>query len=580
MKEIIRKNYKKFIFAGLALVAVIAISRYFYARPGEKNAQKKDVKTVGVAELKSVSSQDELAVQGVVKADSKVDVVAMANGTVKRFDLKIGGKVLANQPVAELYDNVLLTNLMNAGVNASNVSQNYLNASKVADESVNQAKLGLSRAEEGVVAAEIGVKSAKDAQANSRSLIEKNRLDIRGNAAIACSNFLNTIESYLDQANYLIKAEGNEQLPGVSLTLSAEDGQSLVDAKTYYLAAKRRYDSLSRKNIAPDESMNAINEILKNLDETKKLADKVVDVLEATVPHSQFTESALSAQKASFAGLRSTIINTQTAAQGTMQSLQNFELTSKQQLDGASNAVKAAESQLAQAKLALDSSRSGAAGAEKSRQQQLDLARTSLDGAQGQYRLLSEQADDLTVKAPIAGEVTAKLVEIGTEVRIGQKIAEISKVDSVKIIASLGPEDALRIKLGQSVTVNGRFKGVVNQVNPAADPSSKKIQVEVVYDNKNKDFIPETLVDLSLPLKPVGPSGSGVYRLPLKVLTIGQNENFIFIAENGRAKKINITLDRIDGESAYVRTDLPGDTKVIIDGNKMLEDGEEITIER
>lgn len=580
MQKISRKNTVLLGLGGVAVLAAVILGRAFFKAPTEKSKNTPSLKPVKAVELRTVSAQDGINVQGTVKAVNKVDVVALANGTVKQFDLKVGDQVFMNQPLAGLYDAVLMTNLLNANINANNVAQNYQNTGKVSDEAVKQSQLSLSRAQESLVGAEVGLKSAKDSFENAKSLIEKNRIDIKSNAVVAYANYLNTINSYLDQADYIIKAEGSEQLAGISLTLAAKNSQSLADAKADYLIVRNRYDALANKTPTIETAAASIGEVVTNLKEAKKLADDMVEVLSSTVPHSQFSEAALSAQKASFTGLRSMIINTQAAAQATLQSLENFELSSKQQLDGTANAVKAAESQLAQAHLALDSARAGLSGSEKSKQQQLDLTRTSLDNAQGQYQLLSEQASDLTIRAPIDGELTGKMIEVGTEVRIGQRIAEISKVDSVKIVASLSPEDAGRIRLGQEVTINGKFKGIINLINPTADVANKKIQVEAVYDNQDKALIAETLVDLTIPLKPAGPSGSGVYRLPLKVLTISQNENYIFVVDQGKAKKVNVTLDRIEGESAYVRTDLPGNAMIIVDGNKLLEDGELIILEK
>ncbi|NTU98908.1 HlyD family efflux transporter periplasmic adaptor subunit [Candidatus Falkowbacteria bacterium] len=574
-------NKKNIVLAACLLAAVIgaiAVNGY-YKKKIVQNDPVAVAKQVGVEELGERADQAKLSMQGTVKAASKIDVVALANGTVKFIDFKSGDKITVNQPLAELYDSALMTNLYNASTNVNNVNQNYRNTSMVTDEAIKQAQLGTTRAQEAVAAAEIAAKASKENYENAKAVQVKNGQDIKSNAVVAVGNYLNTINSFLEQANYIIKAEGSEQLPGIDLTLSVRNPGKLIAAKNDYLAAHKRYMQLAKTEINSSNVGSVMNDVVLNLSEAKKLADNMVDVLSATVAHSQFSETALLAQKSSFTGMRSSIVSTQAAAQATNQSLDNFELISKQQLDALANAQRAAENQLSQAKLAQESANAGLSSAQKSRTQQLGLSQSSLDGAQGQYQLLENQADDLTVRAPISGEITAKSVEVGTEVRIGQKLAEISQIDSVKVVIGVSPEDVSLIKLGQKAVINGVVSGAVNQIDPAADSVSKKVKVEIVVDNKDKALIPETLVDVAISVKPRGTSGS-VYKLPLKALTISQNENFIFTIDKDRAKKVAVTLDRVEGEVAVIKTDLSPKTLIIIDGNKLLEDGQSVEIKK
>src|SRR5690349_19110072 len=107
MQKISRKNAVLAILGGAAILAAAILGRAFYKAPAGETASAPTAKAVKAVELKTVSTQDAMNVQGTVKAASKVDVVALANGTVKQFGLKIGDRVSMNQPLAELYDGVL-----------------------------------------------------------------------------------------------------------------------------------------------------------------------------------------------------------------------------------------------------------------------------------------------------------------------------------------------------------------------------------------------------------------------------------------------------------------------------------------
>ena len=127
--------------------------------------------------------------------------------------------------------------------------------------------------------------------------------------------------------------------------------------------------------------------------------------------------------------------------------------------------------------------------------------KTGLDNARSQLSLAQTQAGDLNVKAPIEGKITAKYVEIGTEVQPGQRIAELSQLDMVVIEIEITAEDAMKIQNGQSATIdpkNKKLGGKVSRIYPAADPVSKKVKVEIAFNNQNQDLIPESFITKSL----------------------------------------------------------------------------------
>jgi biotin carboxyl carrier protein len=323
----------------------------------------------------------------------------------------------------------------------------------------------------------------------------------------------------------------------------------------------------------------AIKNSVAGLNRTRVAVDDTVTVLENTIASDTFSESALNAQRANIAALRASVIGTQNAAQANQAALENLDLINKQQTDALANNLRSAESQLNQANLSYDNAVVALANAKKAGEQQLTLSRTSLDGARGQYNLIADQVNDLTIKSPISGQVGGRLVDVGSEVRIGQKLAEVSETGSVKIILGLAVEDAARIKLGAKAIINDKLMGIVNQIDPAADPVSKKIKVEVVFENSKKELTAETLATVKITL--VGNARLGAYfRMPLSVISIGQNENYIFTVEGERAKKVNIELIEVEGEQATIKADLPKDAKVVIEGNKLLEDGDSLAIEK
>ncbi len=564
---------------GLLILGGLLVNGY---RTYERRTTKSVVpapgkKTVKVIPLNQLASAGELTIEGTVKPATRVDVVALTSGTVRQIVAKVGDRVALNQPLVFLHDDITLTNLNNASNNYNNVAQNFSTTRQLTDEGIKQAELGLERARETVASAEIGLKSAQDNYNNGLALQNKGREDLKNNAVTNYYSYLNTINTALTQCNFIIKADGSSQLEGISPTLSVRNPQALTDAKNDYAAAKEKYDALLLAEVTPENATQAVRRAVEGLKSAQRLVDDTVLVLDNTISSNTFSESALNGQRSGFAALRATLIGALTGAQSFLQTLENLDLNYKQQLDALDNGKRSAENQLAQAKIGYDNALATLSATKKSSSQQQTISQITLDNARGQLSIISTQAGDLTVKAPIAGQLTARTVEVGTEVRIGQKVAEVSQADSVKIILGLSPEDANAIKLGEKVKINSKLEGTVNQIDPAADQASKKIKVEVLFDNSKKELIPETLVTVALPISRAA-AGKNILVLPLDAVTISQNENYIFMVADGKAKKTVVELEQIEGDRATVKAELNSGEQVVVEGNKLLEEGDLVEI--
>ncbi|MEI8361466.1 MAG: efflux RND transporter periplasmic adaptor subunit [bacterium] len=517
-----------------------------------------------------------LNAEGTVKAASKIDIIAMTNGSVKNINFKVGDKVETNQPLVSLQDSTLSTNYANSSLNYSNISQNRENINALTNEMLQQSELGIARAKELLNAAQISFDNAQLNINNVKDLQSKNKEDMRNNAIVSIANYNNTINSALDQINTIYGINGY-QLDGLSDTLSVKNSQLLISGKISYQSARDLYTQSSQHNYSAAQAEIALSETINTLTKTKKANDDVISVLAASISSTKFPESSLNLQKTSFNQLRSTLIGSITAAQTNLQALQNINLSNKRELDGLNTSLKAAQNQVYQAELGVTNAVSVLNNSKQSKEQQLLMSKTSLDGAQGQLKLIATQLSDLTVKAPISGQISARTIEIGTEVRAGQKLGEIAQINTVKIMVQLTPEDASLIKIGSTAVISDNLKGVINNISPTADALTKKVQIEIIIDNKDKKLKPETLVTVTLPISS-DKIDTHEFLVPLSAITVTQNETYIFIVNGHQAKKINVELINVDGEQATIRVKLSGKDLLIIDGNKTLKDGDQISI--
>ena len=528
----------------------------------------------------NTNENDTISTVGTVKAEASVDIIALSGGTVRNLFFEVGDKVKQNQLLASLKNVQIATNLATANSGLSNALNSQEQARRIADETVKQAELGIQNALESVQSAEIGLKAAQDNLDNIGILNNKSTEDIKNNAKTTYYSFVNTSNSALNQIEYIIDAEDDgNQLPGIADTLSVKDAQYLNSTRNNYNSAKNKFDEL--KNIDPNNEtiVNDMKQIINLLSLLKTAVDNTINALENTVSYSDLSESTLSLQKTNFTVLRASTVANLNSAELTLQGLENIGLAIEQDTDALENALKSAENQLVLANIGYQNSLVALESAKQGKEQQLIAAQSGVDSAKGQRNLVGSQAADLNLKTPIAGEITRKMVEIGTEVSPGQPVANVAQTDNVKIEISLASEDIYRVNIGQSVNLGKNLVGNISLIAPAADPITRKVKVEIFFNNENKKLIPGTFIDVSIPVEGLEKTHSESFFIPLKAVSITQTQNYVYISQENVAKKISVVTGKTEGALIEIIDGLNNGDILIIDGSKLLEDGNLIKTE-
>jgi hypothetical protein len=156
----------------------------------------------------------------------------------------------------------------------------------------------------------------------------------------------------------------------------------------------------------------------------------------------------------------------------------------------------------------------------------------------------------------------------------------ISKPDSVTIQFYVDSSALPFLETGMPVTFQNTdgqsFTGKITALSSSADDVTKRFLVEAEPDSKNIGFAPGTITDaiLNVSIKPENPLN---ILLPISAVNVGQNSSNIFLDVNGRAKQTDASVVQIKGESAEIKADIPAGSLIIVDGNRLLHDGDFLT---
>lgn len=183
--------------------------------------------------------------------------------------------------------------------------------------------------------------------------------------------------------------------------------------------------------------------------------------------------------------------------------------------------------------------------------------------------------DSHYIVSPISGTVTQRFVSQGDSVSPGQTLAKISKTGLTKVQFFVNKEDFENFKTGMKITINEdgqEIAGIVSRISPQADPTTRRFLIEAKPAEKTSLVI-GNVITVSFEINKT-PSTQGNLILPLSVITVGQNEKYIFILENGKAKKVTVEVVNVLGEAAEIKTSISPDAQIIMNGSKLVQDGD------
>ncbi|MEN9904934.1 MAG: Macrolide export protein MacA [Pseudomonadota bacterium] len=113
-------------------------------------------------------------------------------------------------------------------------------------------------------------------------------------------------------------------------------------------------------------------------------------------------------------------------------------------------------------------------------QASLDAARANLKAAQAAVAIARKSLADTELRAPIGGQVSARLAQNGERVPIDARVLEIVDAGAMEIEATLPPADALELRVGQMAewSVEGMAQAAparVARISPSVQAGSRSL---------------------------------------------------------------------------------------------------------
>lgn len=212
-----------------------------------------------------------------------------------------------------------------------------------------------------------------------------------------------------------------------------------------------------------------------------------------------------------------------------------------------------------------------------------DLA--TLDSAKAQVTAQQALIDKKTIKAPFAGHLGIRQVDLGQYLNAGTAIVTLQQLDTLYVDFNL-PENALpKISVGQKVTAgveaqgNANFEGEITSVNAKVDEATRNIQVRATFKNADRKLLPGMFARLTID---TGAPESFV-TLPQTAITYNPYGNTVYVidstdASKPVAKQTFVTTGAMRGDQVALLSGVKEGDEVVTSGQVKLRNGAAVII--
>lgn len=190
-------------------------------------------------------------------------------------------------------------------------------------------------------------------------------------------------------------------------------------------------------------------------------------------------------------------------------------------------------------------------------QQKVTLCRTlplTAQAANARAALAAQSVGDGVIRAPFAGVVAERFIEVGQYVRQDSKVATIVSLDPIRLELAV-PEaevsrvaEGARVSFGVSAWPGQPFAGTIRFVSGVVRASTRDLVVEALVENADRRLMPGMFADVELAV-----GSEALPSVPRGAVLTGREHPRLFVVAEGRLEERVVALGPAAGERVTVR---------------------------
>jgi membrane fusion protein (multidrug efflux system) len=206
--------------------------------------------------------------------------------------------------------------------------------------------------------------------------------------------------------------------------------------------------------------------------------------------------------------------------------------------------------------------------------------KSSMDALERQLEGLKQTANMYRIISPISGTVDQMDLKLGQVLQPGQtgNGIRIVNTENLKVKADVPESYSTDIDQGDNVKVvipdaNDSLMLKVTFSSKVIDPGSRSFGIEIKLP-QNKEFRP----NMTATIRVADYSKKNSIAIPLNAIQHSDTSSFVFINQNGIAKRIEVKIGNTYGGKSEVISGLKAGDQIVTEGASDIEDGDKLRV--
>mgnify|MGYP000113470094 CR=1 FL=1 len=226
------------------------------------------------------------------------------------------------------------------------------------------------------------------------------------------------------------------------------------------------------------------------------------------------------------------------------------------------------------------------------------IAQSQYDNAEAQYNESVAQADAIraviakkNIRAPFAGRLGIRLVNLGQILNAGEPIVSLQSIDPIFVNFSLPQQQLAQVQEGLTVRVTSDalpgqvIEGKITAIEPEVDAATRNIRIQATVANRQERLRPGMFVNLTMVL----PASENVLAVPATAVLYAPYSDTVFVVEEKKDENANqpglvvrqqiVQLGEKRGDFVAVVAGLKAGETIVSTGAFKLRNGQAVVVD-
>lgn len=195
--------------------------------------------------------------------------------------------------------------------------------------------------------------------------------------------------------------------------------------------------------------------------------------------------------------------------------------------------------------------------------QEIDTQRYTLEGAKATAKLTRAQAASMLVRAPFAGTILAREVDVGNLASTATIIYELADLSALRLPLHLPEREAAKVAVGAEVTIElidgTTFTGTILRRAPKVDALTGTVEFLVEATTYPALAAPGAFVRARVLLE----RREQVQSLPNLAVFELEGQRYVYVLREGKARRVAVEVGLIGAERTEIRAGLQAGDRVL-----------------